>query len=390
MPDDRDRLLALFRVAIQSVRGDRLAEAALAHSNVRHVIALGKAAEALATGAWRAGRGTICSGLVVLPNGYETGELPPEAPFVGYLGAHPVPDESSLRAGVELERYATGLPRSEPVAVLVSGGASSCVESIAPGVDLALLRRANAWLLASGLPITEVNAVRARLSCLKGGGLACWLHGCKVSAWVLSDVMGDVDQWVGGAPLSAVSADLPPLPDWLHAALKTVVARPSAIVPLQRLAGNRDAVAAVCAEGAHYQGDLTGSLEAASADIVRTITESEPGLFVWGGETTLELPADPGRGGRCRHLALIVAQELAGRPGWSLLAAGTDGWDGTDAVAGACVDGTTSERGNAREHDAEADLIHADSGNFFADSGEEIITGPTGTNVNDLVIVLKH
>ncbi|MGH8127099.1 MAG: DUF4147 domain-containing protein [Gammaproteobacteria bacterium] len=390
MSGDRDRLLTLFQAALTAVRGDCLAEAALVDSKARHVIALGKAAEALATGAWRVGRDTIRSGFVALPCGYGTGELSPEAPFVCYAGAHPVPDESSLMAGAELERYAAGLPRSEPVVVFVSGGASACVECPAPGVNLDLLRRTNAWLLGSGLPITAINAVRARLSRLKGGGLAHWLQGCEVSAWVLSDVMGDADQWVGGAPLSAVPADLPPLPDWLHPALKSMAIHPSATVPLQRLAGNRDAVAAVCAEGAHHGGDLTGSLEAACADIVGTITESEPGLFVWGGETTFELPDNPGRGGRCRHLALTLARELAGSPGWSLLAASTDGWDGTDAVAGACVNGTTLERGGCRGRDTEVDLAHADSGSFFAGSDEEIITGSTGTNVNDLIIALKH
>ncbi|MGA7966006.1 MAG: DUF4147 domain-containing protein [Gammaproteobacteria bacterium] len=389
MSDDRDRLLALFRVALKSVRADLLTETALAHENVCHVIALGKAAEALAAGALRANR-DIVSGFVALPRGYATGELPEQAQFVRYSGAHPVPDQSSLAAGAALERYATGLPRGERVAVLVSGGASSCVECPAPGVDLALLRRANTWLLASGLPITAINVVRARLSRLKGGGLAHWLHGCKVSAWVLSDVLGDADSRVGGGPLSAVPACLPTLPDWLRTPLESVALSPGDSIPLQRLVGNRDAVAAVCAEGAHYRGDLTGSLETACADIISTIVEIEPGLFVWGGETTFELPADPGRGGRCRHLALTVAHRLAGRPGWSLLAAGTDGWDGTEAVAGACVSGATLEHGYRRGRDAERDLSRADSGSFFAGGGEEIITGPTGTNVNDLVIALKH
>jgi hydroxypyruvate reductase len=385
----RDQLLALFQGVLKAVRGDGLVEVALCDSSVRRVIALGKAAEALAAGAWSAKRANIRSGFLALPRGYETGELPSSAPFARYRGAHPLPDESSLAAGVALERYANELHRGEAVTVLLSGGASACVESPAPGVNLALLRRANAWLLGSGLPITAINAVRARLSRLKGGGLACWLRGCEVNAWVLSDVRGN-SEWVGGAPLSAVPAEWPLLPDWLQSVLDSVVTSPAVTVPLQWLAGNRDAVAVVCAQGGQYRGELAGDLGAACDDIVRTITAAEPGISVWGGETTLELPADPGRGGRCRHLALAVAQRLTGRANWCLLAAGTDGWDGTDAVAGACVDGVTLARGRRRDRDAGADLARADSGGFFAGSGEEIVTGPTGTNVNDLVIILKR
>ncbi len=387
--NSRDRLLALFQGALKAVRGDRLVKAALCDSTVHHVIALGKAAEALAAGAWSAKRVDIRSGFLALPRGYETGELPTSAPFGRPRGAHPLPDESSLAAGAALERYASELRRGEAVTVLLSGGASACVESPAPGVNLALLRRANTWLLDSGLPITAINAVRARLSRLKGGGLAHWLQGCEVNAWVLSDVMGD-SEWVGGAPLGAVPAEWLLLPDWLQSVLDSVVASPAVTVPLQQLAGNRDAVAAVCAKGGQYRGELTGDLGAACEGIVRTIVEAKPGIFVWGGETTLELPVDSGRGGRCRHLALAVAQRLVGRANWCLLAAGTDGWDGADAVAGACVDGVTPTRGRCRGRDAEADLARADSGGFFAGSGEEVVTGPTGTNVNDLVIALKR
>ncbi len=387
--NSRDQLLALFQGALKAVRGDCLVEAVLCDSTVRHVIALGKAAEALAAGAWRAKRADIRSGFLALPRGYETGELPASAPFARYWGAHPLPSESSLAAGAALERYARELHRGEPVTVLLSGGASACVESLAPGVNLTLLRRVNTWLLGSGLPITTINAVRARLSRLKGGGLARWLQGCEVDAWVLSDVMGDFE-WVGGAPLGAVPAAWPLLPDWLQSVLDSVVTSPAVTVPRQRLAGNRDAVATVCAQGGQYRGELASGLGAACGDIVRTITATKPGIFVWGGETTLKLPADPGRGGRCRHLALAVSQQLTGRANWGLLAAGTDGWDGTDAVAGACVDGLTLARGRCRGRDAGADLARADSGGFFAGSGEEIVTGPTGTNVNDLVIALKR
>lgn len=392
MPDmaARRALVDLFEAALAAVRGDRLAAEALAADPPRHVIAIGKAGEALAQGAWRAGGHTLRSGFLAVPRGYETGELDAGAPFARHAGAHPLPDDSSLAAGEALERYVAGLPSGEAVAVLLSGGGSACVESLAPGVDLALLRRVTSWLMASGLPIAGVNAVRARFSRLKGGGLARWLQGRPVRALVLSDVFGEGDAWVAGAPLSPVVETLPPLPGWLQKLVDSLPSPPrTAAQSLDRLAGNREAIDAVRLHGARVCGILDGTVSEAADTLVACIGQADAGTYAWGAEPTIELPAAAGRGGRCRHLGLAVAERLARRGDWTLLAAGTDGWDGTDAVAGVCVDGATAERGRKRGRDAAEALRVADSGGFFAGSGEEVVTGPTGTNVNDLVILRK-
>ncbi len=389
--DARSTLQSMFLAAVEAVRGDRLAAAALKGKRIRHVIALGKAAEALAHGALQAAGDDLRSGFIALPRGYQTGELPATAPFERHAGAHPIPDGSSLAAGAALARYASECPRGEPVTVLLSGGASACVEHLVDGVDLALLRRVNAWALHSGLAIADINAVRARFSRLKGGGLARWLQGCEIDARVLSDVLEGGQRWVGGSPLVPVTGDLPHLPGWLQRVLDTLpeIARVHP-VPLGRLAGNGEAVATICKAGAEPCGTLTGDTEASAAELAAFTGRSPPGVYVWGAETTMKLPRSRGNGGRCRHLALAVARRLAGRKDWALLAAGTDGWDGTDAVAGACVDGATVARGEGRGRDAREDLRRADSGGFFSGSEEAIVTGPTGTNVNDLVILLKR
>lgn len=389
--DARSTLQSMFEAAIAAVRGDRLAAGALKGGRSRHVIALGKAAEALANGAWQALGQSLRSGFIALPRGYETADLPAEAPFERHAGAHPIPDDSSLAAGEALVRYASECPRDEPVTVLLSGGASACAEHLVEGVDLALLRRVNTWALSSGLAIAEINAVRTRFSQLKGGGLAHCLQGCEVDAWVLSDVLEGGERWVGGSPLVAVSDDLPPLPGWLQRVLDTLPERPRVHpVHLGRLGGNDEAVAAVCEAGAQHHGTLTGDTKAAGEKLAAFVKQARPGLYAWGAETTMQLPLSHGSGGRCRHLALAVARLLAGRGDWALLAAGTDGWDGTDAVAGACVDGDTIARGERRGRDAREDMRRADSGGFFAGSEEVVVTGPTGTNVNDLVILLKR
>ena len=146
----------------------------------------------------------------------------------------------------------------------------------------------------------------------------------------------------------------------------------------------------VCEASAGQRGGRSGDTEARAGELSAFVEQARPGLYVWGAETTMKLPRFHGTGGRCRHLALAVAERLKGRGGWALLAAGTDGWDGSDAVAGACVDGDTAERGKRRGRDTREDLRRADSGGFFSGSGEEIVTGPTGTNVNDLLILLKR
>lgn len=377
--------------AIARVRGDVLAERALRGRDFTHVIALGKAAEALAHGAWRAAGGCIEGGFVALPRGYTTGELPRAAPFEYHLGGHPLPDRESLAAGAALARFVAALPRAAVVAVLLSGGASATVELPAAGIDLRFLRRATRWLLGSGLPIEAVNRVRVRLSRLKGGGLAGLLGRRRAGGWVLSDVAPADPLWVAGAPLGAVPPGPLPaaVPAWLSARLDAVDRPCAASVPLECLGGNADAVAAVQAQGAEAWPDLGGDAAELGADLAGRLLRSPPGIYVSGGEPTVRLPPRPGRGGRCQQLALAAAVVLAGRDDCRLLAAGTDGHDGTDPVAGACIDGGTVARGRAAGLDPDGALSRADAGRFLAASGDRVTTGPTGTNVNDLVIALR-
>jgi hydroxypyruvate reductase len=379
-------LIDLFKSALAAVRADRLAEAALAGRGLTHVIALGKAGEALAAGAWRALGQSIAAGFLATPRGYAPGELLAAAPFERREGAHPVPDESSLAAGAALLHFVDALPADARVAVLISGGASASVEALAAGVDLAFLRRANRWLLASGLPIGAVNRVRAGLSDIKGGGLALRLVDFEAQAWVMADT--DDPAWVGGGLIGpSPMSTLPAIPTWLSERLRPIPA--ASALPREKLAANEDAVAAVIAQGARSSGRLTGDASEAGVGIARFLLNAESGLYVWGGETTVHLPERPGRGGRCQQLALAAASLIVGRDDCCILAASTDGWDGTDPVAGACVDGGTVARGEAHGFDAESSLRSADAGSFLAASGDLIRTGPTGTHVNDLIIAKK-
>jgi hydroxypyruvate reductase len=134
---------------------------------------------------------------------------------------------------------------------------------------------------------------------------------------------------------------------------------------------------------------LKGDARVAGAAIATRIKEGLPGLYLWGGETTVTLPPVPGRGGRCQTLALEAAVAIAGRQDCFLLAAGTDGSDGPGEDAGALVDGGTTARGAADCFDAQDALSRADAGTFLEASGDLLSTGPTGTNVMDVVFALK-
>lgn len=372
------------------MRGDRLAAAALQGRELEYVIALGKAAEALAAGARQALGARLARGLLACPRGYETGDLPPRAPFERHPGGHPLPDAASIAAGEALADFATALPSGARVAVLISGGASAGVELPASGVSLELLQRANAWLIASGLPIEAINGVRSRLSRLKGGGLARLLAHCEIEAWVLCDVPTGNLAAVAGGPLSPTPAKPPAVPDWLEPYMDPAGVDEDVAMPaLRRLAGNEEAVAAVARAGVREAGRLAGEATELGSRIGNDLAAAAPGLYVWGGEPVMRLSANPGRGGRCQQLALAAAAAFADRTDCWLLAAGTDGWDGTDPVAGACVDGQTVNRGRAAGIDAACALRRADAGGFLAASGDRVRTGPTGTNVNDLVFGLK-
>ncbi|MET0008186.1 MAG: MOFRL family protein [Candidatus Thiodiazotropha sp. 6PLUC4] len=134
---------------------------------------------------------------------------------------------------------------------------------------------------------------------------------------------------------------------------------------------------------------LEGDAASTGRKLARQIVENPPGVTIWGGETTVNLPENPGRGGRNQHLALAGAEVLADSTACLLLSIGTDGTDGPTQDAGALVDGQTIYRAQEEGFDVGKSLAAADSGQLLAASGDLITTGPTGTNVMDLVIGLK-
>ncbi len=397
----RGVLLELYASACRAVDGRRAVRAALAGRAAPEslaLIAVGKAAGSMALGALDVLGSRITRGLVISRAGHLEEELRGWRALSCLEGDHPVPGAASLAAGAALLEFAAATPAGTPVLVLVSGGASSLVEALPPAVSPADLKRVNEWGLGAGIGIGELNAIRRRLSRLKDGRLASALAHTDAEALLISDVPGDDPAVIGsGLVMAQASSPLPPLPGWLAALLATAEGLPpGGTLPLRVVATLGDALAA--AERAADQQGLSArrlappaagdALQAASR-FAHELALSTTDLLVWGGETSVNLPRAPGRGGRNQHFALATAQLIAGHADLVVLAAGTDGTDGNSADAGAIVDGDTVARGAAEELDADAAIAGADSGGFLEASGDLLHTGPTGTNVGDVVLGLR-
>lgn len=353
-------LATLFQAGVDAVRGDVAVTKALADHPIDppdQIIAVGKAASAMA----RAAHDAFADAPLLIVTKYgHANDAPHTAEVIE--AAHPVPDDQSLRAGQRLLQVVERMPEGSHLMMLVSGGASALAEAPEDGLDLAAFQARTRAMLASGADIHAMNAARKTMSRLKGGKLLARFGGARVTTLAISDVQGDalsvIGSGIGDAPADAAFSFDP------------------RIVASNRIA--RDAVVAA-AGGARINAEtLYADIHDLAPRIAAQLTA--PGLYVFGGEPTVVLPDDPGQGGRNQALALLLAREIAGRAGLRILVAGTDGTDGPTDAAGAIVDGTTWADGGAQA------LARADALPFLDARGALLRTGPTGTNVMDLVI----
>jgi glycerate 2-kinase len=380
----RKLLLHLFQKALASVDGRLCVREALsvppaAHAQPRRVwaAAVGKAASAMMLGAQDALGQALERGLQITKDGHTA---PPiyGHPHIEILeSAHPVPDQRSLAAGARLLEWVAAAPPDVELLFLISGGSSSLVEALVPGATLAQLMQLNAQGLASGLAIGELNARRAQLSRIKGGRLAAQLQGRPARALFISDVPGH-DPAVIGSGLMGPSG---PTEDGIE---RRVIAS----IDIAGKAARAEAQALGLEVWRDTQA-FDGPAERLAVRFAHELHMNVDQVRIWGGESVVNLPENPGRGGRNQHLALAAARVIAGHDNLMLLVAGTDGTDGVTSDAGGLVDGETCSRVALATLDVQKCLETADSGSALAAAGDLIHTGPTGTNVGDLVIGLK-
>jgi glycerate 2-kinase len=402
----RSTFQTIFYDALRAVNGARCTEQFLQNhptSGDVCVIAIGKAACSMASGARSVLGENIRDGLVITKHG---NHVPPLAGLTMLEAGHPMPDQYSLEAGQQLLDLLQRLPPTIELLFLISGGTSALAEVLPDSSMITQLASLNSWLLQSGLPIAAINAIRKRVSCIKGGRLAQYLAGRKTTVLLLSDVQGDDPAVIGSGLLFSSNTmsnhvDEEALPDDIRHMLHKAPSMPDANdrcfnnITWKIIASLKQAMDAANMSAEKYGYQTVVHDEYLQGDAIQSgrriaqIMQEQPGkLHIWGGETTVTLPEHSGKGGRCQSLALSAAITLCDVNDWCLLAAGTDGDDGVSGAAGACVDARSFAQALSKLGDGGKIvnyLSNADAGSFFELSGDLIITGPTGTNVTDLV-----
>jgi hydroxypyruvate reductase len=373
------------------------------------VIAAGKAAPAMLRGAM-AQLGQNIEAICVTHK--ENQDRIENIPF--FNSGHPIPDDVGLQATQMITEILARTTADDHVIALISGGASALLPAPAQGISLADKQALNAALLASGLDIVEMNMIRQQVSTLKGGGLLRQAAPAHVSAYILSDVVGDDLRAIASgptvAPLGTKTSARERLQqvgawDTLPASITVHMQGPDVNDDLPKatntlVGSNRQSVEAAAA---HLRPDfnviaiddpLVGDVDTAAQTIITALDNqlpvSAPTAIVWGGETTVQLQGD-GRGGRNQEMALLVAQHLNDcnpTQGIHFLSGGTDGRDGPTDAAGAIVDAGTWARITDAGLDPAALLANNDSYAALQASGDLLITGATGTNVADIQILM--
>ena len=420
-------LTAIFRAALDASHATRLLESALTFPEHRafvsrpvYILGVGKASAQMAAALTGTASATVVEGLVIGPPPEPA--LPPG--MVWLEGSHPVPDERSTETGRRALAFARGLPADGRLLVLLSGGASSLMAVPKAGITLADKRETTRRLLLSGADIDALNTVRKHLSRIKGGQLAA-ATAASVLALAVSDVIGDDLSLIGSGPtvpdpstfgdalsrlarFGGVETFPPAVVALLEAGVRGEVPEtpkpgdPRLAGQTARVIGSRATAAAGAAAMAESLGYRTvvraepvlGLAREAGPRFVAEAAErlggvDAPTCVIATGETTVRVVGS-GRGGRNQEVALSAAAHLSrfGAPA-ALLSGGTDGIDGPTIAAGAVCDVTTVERARRAGLKAPDEyLADNDAYHFFQALGDLVITGPTGTNVGDILVLL--
>jgi len=414
MPTLRQHALAIFHAGLRAAdpfdavtRHFRLNPSRYEHI---YVVGAGKASARMALAVERALGRSLTGGSINVKDGHTARLRRIKIEECG----HPIPDQRGVEGSGRIAEIARNAGAGDLVIALISGGASALLPLPAEPVTLAEKQETTRLMLACGATIHDVNAVRKHLSAIKGGRLAEMASPAQVLSLILSDVVGDDLSVIGSGPTA------PDPSTFAHALAVLDRVRLRARVPasvLERLergaageiaetpkqlsnvhnrivGSNRLAIAAG-ARKARQLGYrtlvLASGIEGEARDVARVhsaILKEHTGCILSGGETTVTIHGD-GLGGRNQEFALAAAIDIAGLDGAVILSAGTDGSDGPTDAAGGMVDGGTVERAAAKGLDAGVFLNNNDSYHFLEAAGALLKTGPTGTNVMDLRVMLR-
>jgi hydroxypyruvate reductase len=424
----RRHALRIFRAALDAADPGEAILRRLRRYNLRRfqsvfVVGAGKAGASMAAALERVPGLRIAGGLVNVKYGHTARLRRVELCECG----HPVPDENGLAGAKRIAEIARQAGSRDLLLGVISGGASALLPLPADGISLADKQAATEALLACGADIHELNTIRKHLSAIKGGQLARLAWPATVITLVLSDVIGDDLDVIGSGPTvpdrstfaqalaivrryglvervpgpvrerlergAAGGIEETPRPgDPAFARVRNVIVGSNRIAVdaaarASRALGYRTLVLSTMVEGE------TREVARVHAAIAREMRASghpvkPPACLISGGETTVTLCAGHGMGGRNQEFVLAAARAVAGMENVVVLSAGTDGGDGPTDAAGAIADGRTVARASEKGLNAAEALARNDSYHFFEPLGDLIRTGPTGTNVMDVHVVM--
>ncbi|MBQ7485673.1 MAG: glycerate kinase [Oscillospiraceae bacterium] len=403
----REHAEQIIRGSIAAVQPDAAVQRALAGRTFPGrvvLVAAGKAAWQMAKAALDVLGERIDSGVVVTKYGHVMGELPG---VTCYEAGHPVPDENSFRGTEAALRLVEGLSPRDTVLFLLSGGGSALFEK--PLLPAAQLQDITAQLLECGADIVEINTIRKRLSGVKGGRFAQLCAPAQVEAVVLSDILGDPLDMIASGPACADSAtadDARRIAEKYALRLSPAARELLAVETPKQLHNVHTqingsvrelcaAAAAVCHRLGYAPCVLTDRLccqarEAGSMLASVALTHADDGCdlaFIAGGETVVRLTGH-GKGGRNQELVLAAAQGIRGLSRVAVFSVGSDGTDGPTDAAGGYADGDTCDTLLAQGVRIDDVLRENDAYHALGKADGLLFTGPTGTNVNDVAVVL--
>ena len=374
------------------------------------LVAIGKAAWRMASAAKELLGNRISKGIVITKYGHSEGDI--EGIEV-YEAGHPVPDENTILATKRVLEMTSKLSSNQTVLFLISGGGSALFELPKDGITLAEMQGITNQLLKSGASIVEINTVRKHLSAVKGGRFAQHVAPAKVISLVLSDVLGDRLDSIASGPaypdsstsqqaleivaryniqlskeaLEVLGEETPKKLDNVesHIIGSVKIACEKAQELAKKMGYNTFLLTTSLDCEAREAGRMFGSIAREIKSYDRPI--KKPCAIVAGGETVVHVKGN-GKGGRNQELALSFALSTEGLDGVALCSVGTDGTDGPTDAAGGIVDGQSAQKIRQAGYSPEKLLENNDSYNALKIANDLLITGPTGTNVNDIVILL--
>ncbi len=388
------------------------------------VIGFGKAASPMATAIEENAGDILSAGIIITKYGHTTrGDK--SRRIVVYEAGHPLPDENGLLGTREVTRLLKKASEDTLVICLISGGGSALLVSPYRDITLADKQKVTELLLKAGADIYELNTVRKHISAVKGGRLAELAYPASIISLILSDVIGDKLDAIASGPTAPDRTTYRDAFDVIqkyrleNRIPKSVIAlinegvlglvpeTPKENSPVFHrvkniVVGSNKMAAEAAKKAAEVSGyrttvistELSGEASSVAKELAtktiglkKTLKQADKVCLVAGGETTVTVRGS-GKGGRNMELALVFGMEIRGLTGITFLSAGTDGTDGPTDAAGAIVDGRTFEKAASAGLEPQEYLRNNDSYTFFERIGDLLITGPTGTNVMDIQVIL--